>query len=217
MMVPGQFCFDLIRIKLSSVARRSNTNRQHGKKGTYFCISAADLLIPRHSRMIRPVTAMVMRKRVRVSRTTSALHGGNLALADFHVTPTPPLGRSMAAVGIVFFCKKEKERRVEQGGKKKKKKLLAAWSTTGRPVHPTATVLRGDVSFPNRYVQQQTVLGEADHPQRRLTMESGTGETMTGRWGMMERRGKERRTTFAVVRLVRRQSSRSRRGESGEV
>jgi len=62
---------------------------------TYFCISAADLLIPRHSRIIRPVTATEMRNRGRVRRTTTALHGGNLAFADFHVTP--PLGSSIFA------------------------------------------------------------------------------------------------------------------------
>lgn len=63
---------------------------------THLCISEADLLIPRHIKISRPVMARVMRKRVRVRSTTSALHGGNLALADFHVIP--PFGRSIFAV-----------------------------------------------------------------------------------------------------------------------
>lgn len=49
--------------------------------------------MPRHSRIIRPVTATDTRKRGRVSKTTTARHGGNLARADFHVTP--PLGSSI--------------------------------------------------------------------------------------------------------------------------
>lgn len=53
----------------------------------YFCISDADLLTPRHSRITRPVTAMVTRNRVLVSRSRTARHGGNRALADFQVTP----------------------------------------------------------------------------------------------------------------------------------
>lgn len=44
-------------------------------------------------RMTRPVKAMETKKRVRVNRTRMALHGGNLALADFQLTP--PFGNNM--------------------------------------------------------------------------------------------------------------------------
>lgn len=44
-------------------------------------------------RMSRPVKAMDTKKRVRVNKTRIALHGGNLALADFQLTP--PFGSSM--------------------------------------------------------------------------------------------------------------------------
>jgi hypothetical protein len=64
----------------------------------YFCISDADLLTPRHSRMTRPVTATETKKRVRVRRTRIALHGGRPALADFQLTP--PFGNSMIREGI---------------------------------------------------------------------------------------------------------------------
>lgn len=63
---------------------------------SYFCISDADLLTPRHNRMIRPVTANETRKRVRVRRTRTARHGGRRDLADFQLTP--PLGKSMMDV-----------------------------------------------------------------------------------------------------------------------
>jgi hypothetical protein len=60
---------------------------------SHLCISDADLLTPRHMRMSRPVKAMDTKKRVRVNKTRIALHGGNLALADFQLTP--PFGSSM--------------------------------------------------------------------------------------------------------------------------
>lgn len=59
----------------------------------YLCISDADLLIPLHNRISKPAIATDTKKRVLVTSTRIALHGGNLALADFHVTP--PLGRSI--------------------------------------------------------------------------------------------------------------------------
>ena len=51
------------------------------------------MLTPRHIRISKPVRATETRKRVRVSSTSTARHGGNRALADFQVTP--PLGKSM--------------------------------------------------------------------------------------------------------------------------
>lgn len=60
---------------------------------SYLCISDADLLTPRHMRISRPVKAMETKKRVRVNKTMTALHGGNLALADFQLTP--PFGNNM--------------------------------------------------------------------------------------------------------------------------
>jgi hypothetical protein len=64
---------------------------------THFCISDAELLIPRHNKTIRPVMARDIKKRVLVTRTRIARHGGNLALADFHVTP--PFGSSILVDG----------------------------------------------------------------------------------------------------------------------
>lgn len=66
-----------------------------GEGHRYLCISDADLLMPRQNRIIKPVRATDTRKRVLVTRNSTALHGGSLALADFHVTP--PLGRSIFA------------------------------------------------------------------------------------------------------------------------
>jgi hypothetical protein len=63
----------------------------------YFCISEADLLTPRHNRMMRPVTAKETRKRVLVRRTKTARHGGRRDLADFQLTP--PFGSNMMGVG----------------------------------------------------------------------------------------------------------------------
>lgn len=62
-------------------------------RGTHLCIPDADLLIPRHNKMIKPVMASEARNRVRVTRTSRARQGGSLALADFHVTP--PLGSNI--------------------------------------------------------------------------------------------------------------------------
>lgn len=55
--------------------------------------------------MTRPVMTSETRKRVRVRRTTSALHGGNLALADFHVIP--PFGRSIVARTLFLYFKEQ--------------------------------------------------------------------------------------------------------------
>jgi hypothetical protein len=46
-------------------------------------------------RISNPVKAIETKKRVRVNKTTIALHGGNLAFADFQLTP--PLGNNISA------------------------------------------------------------------------------------------------------------------------
>lgn len=56
----------------------------------------ADKLKPLHSNTTKPVNATEIRNRGRVRKTRRALHGGNLDLADFHVTP--PFGSSMVWV-----------------------------------------------------------------------------------------------------------------------
>jgi hypothetical protein len=45
-------------------------------------------------RISNPVKAIETKKRVRVNKTTIALHGGNLAFADFQLTP--PLGNNIS-------------------------------------------------------------------------------------------------------------------------
>jgi len=72
--------------------------RSHSKEvdSAYFCISDADLLTPRQSRRIRPVTAIEIKNRVRVRRTRTALHGGNCDLADFQLTP--PFGNNILGI-----------------------------------------------------------------------------------------------------------------------
>lgn len=70
---------------------------------THLCISDADLLIPLHNKINNPTIAIDTKKRVLVTSTKTALHGGSLALADFHVTP--PLGRSMIPIiPRIEFC-----------------------------------------------------------------------------------------------------------------
>ena len=49
--------------------------------------------MPCHNSTTRPARATKTRKRVLVRKWTTALDGGNRALADFHVTP--PLGSSI--------------------------------------------------------------------------------------------------------------------------
>jgi hypothetical protein len=51
-------------------------------------------------RMSKPVKAMETKKRVLVNRTTIALHGGSLALADFQLTP--PFGNNMTENAFEF-------------------------------------------------------------------------------------------------------------------
>jgi hypothetical protein len=54
----------------------------------------------RHVNNTIPSSATQSRNRVLVTKTHTALEGGNPPLADFHVTP--PLGRSMmGAAGLV--------------------------------------------------------------------------------------------------------------------
>lgn len=60
----------------------------------YLCISAAELQIPFHSSSSRPVKVREMRNRGRETSEVRSLTGGNLALADFHVTP--PLGSNIS-------------------------------------------------------------------------------------------------------------------------
>lgn len=60
---------------------------------SYLCISDAELLIPRHSNKMMPVTATRSKKRVRVTRFQTTRVGGNCALAAFQLKP--PLGRSI--------------------------------------------------------------------------------------------------------------------------
>ena len=63
---------------------------------TYFDISRVDTVIPLHNKTMRPVRATATRNRVRVKNINTAFQGGNLALADFQLTP--PLGSSMMVV-----------------------------------------------------------------------------------------------------------------------
>lgn len=49
--------------------------------------------MPLHSNTIKPVNATATKNRVRVRIFSNVLHGGNLAFADFHVTP--PFGMSI--------------------------------------------------------------------------------------------------------------------------
>lgn len=67
---------------------------QEQSRQAYFDISRVDTVIPLHNKTISPVRATATRNRVRVKNINIAFHGGNLALADFQVTP--PLGRSIA-------------------------------------------------------------------------------------------------------------------------
>lgn len=72
---------------------------------TNFCISAAEVLIPRHNNTTTPERATKRRNRVRVRKLNIALEGGSRALADFQVTP--PLGRSIVEkkdAGGVQLC-----------------------------------------------------------------------------------------------------------------
>lgn len=57
------------------------------------CISAAELLMPRHKRTTKPVTAIDIRNRGRVNKTMIARHGGSLARAAFQFTL--PLGSNI--------------------------------------------------------------------------------------------------------------------------
>jgi len=62
-------------------------------RSAYLCISSAVPLKPFHSNSTIPNTATNSRNRVRVMKFHIALLGGNLARADFQLTP--PLGSSM--------------------------------------------------------------------------------------------------------------------------
>ena len=59
----------------------------------YSAIWLVETLIPLHNSTMRPVNAIETRNLVRVKKSSTALHGGRRALADFHVTP--PLGKSI--------------------------------------------------------------------------------------------------------------------------
>ena len=72
-----------------------------GRPGTHLCISDADLVIPLHNKINIPAMVIDTKKRVLVTSTRIALHGGNLALADFHVTP--PLGRSIFPLSLLLL------------------------------------------------------------------------------------------------------------------
>lgn len=61
--------------------------------------------MPLHNKTIRPVKATATRNRVRVKNINTAFHGGNLALADFQVTP--PFGRIIADTDSRNKCDKE--------------------------------------------------------------------------------------------------------------
>lgn len=63
---------------------------------TYLDRSFVDALIPLHNKIIKAVKAIAARSRALVRYRINALHGGNLALADFH--ETPPLGNNIATV-----------------------------------------------------------------------------------------------------------------------
>ncbi len=56
--------------------------------------SFVDTLMPLHNNIIRPVNATAARNLTFVRDTINALHGGNLAFADFHVTP--PFGSNIS-------------------------------------------------------------------------------------------------------------------------
>lgn len=54
--------------------------------------------MPLHNNIINPVKAIAASTRTLVRYTMNALHGGNLALADFHVTP--PFGNNISKNGV---------------------------------------------------------------------------------------------------------------------
>lgn len=94
----------------------------------YLETSRVDTVIPRHSNVMRPIMARAARKRVLVRKTKTALQGGNLAFADFHVTP--PFGnnifvgrRIVAQVEIILgskCCREGKAVAIEDGRMKAK-------------------------------------------------------------------------------------------------
>ena len=61
---------------------------------TYLDRSFVDTLIPLHNKIINAVNATAASNLALVRYRINALHGGNLAFADFHVTP--PLGSNIA-------------------------------------------------------------------------------------------------------------------------
>ena len=61
---------------------------------THLDICVVETVMPLHNRIIRPVSATATSNLVRVRKTINAFHGGNLALADFQVTP--PFGKIMS-------------------------------------------------------------------------------------------------------------------------
>ncbi len=63
-------------------------------RGTNLDKSFVDTLIPLHNSIINPVNATAARNLTFVRYTINALHGGNLAFADFHVTP--PFGSNIS-------------------------------------------------------------------------------------------------------------------------
>lgn len=68
----------------------------HQAGAAYFDICCVETVIPLQSRMMSPVSRTATRNRVRVRNIRMAFHGGNLFLADFHVTL--PLESSMFEV-----------------------------------------------------------------------------------------------------------------------
>lgn len=92
----------------------------------YFCIPDADLLMPRHSRITRPVTATETKNRVRVRRMRTALNGGRPALADFQLTP--PLGSNMFRGEMRYVGEGI---RVVDGGRGRKVQLSGALQNSG--------------------------------------------------------------------------------------
>jgi len=59
----------------------------------YLCISAAELVTPRHENIIRPIKPTARRNRVRKMKAKMDREGGNRAEAAFQLTS--PLGNNM--------------------------------------------------------------------------------------------------------------------------
>ena len=68
-------------------------NFADGRSSAYLCISAAELVTPRHDTTIRARRPTARRNRVLKTKAIIDREGGKFALADFQLTP--PLGRSM--------------------------------------------------------------------------------------------------------------------------